>query len=1015
MKKQYRQLMLSALALSLAAGSYAADITLGAEWQTAGPVKIAGNNAMQIVGTGSSDTFTVSGNNLSEEITISASSGFKVYPTHLPANAMNATVRVTYNSTLPETDGYVVLRSGDFRHVINLKGFGTPLETKDLSASPVYSGNDAQFYHSAADGFNAADGGYTVEFRVKLSKNSDEFDAFGVAPEGGSFKAFVAPEAMGLFNSGSKVEFNNPLTAVTGGNQKFYNNDGKFHTYRYAVTTDKRVFVYRDGIEVAMLRTHDYGNQPEWAVADGEIKENLLKNPGFEGEWNTRASDSVVNKVEGWIVDPIDRYNCTYEINNYEINKELDQYNHVLKLQRYNWNDGWGAGTVSQIVDVAPNSTYSLSFLAGGGMDKKSGTNMSSVKIQEVQSDRLGASVTVTNEEGLEPYGLNYTTSADCKQIKVVVHNERFLNGGGWGSSPVAFRVDEMQLTGMSRNLENLIGFNKSGAEVEYFTYDTTGAYAPATPVIEPETTFVELDGAGSYKDVAISVADLNTKESITVSATAGFSVYPAKINPTKGGKVRITLNSTLPYTSGKVILRSGDLRSYIDLAGYCDGLEEKDIKNAPVYAGGTDAAFYQAAADGFTPGKDGYTVEFRMKLNSRNNEFNAFAVTEDDAAFKAYVGAEEMGLYNGTSKVGFSNPATAQTGGKQIFYNNDDLFHTYRYAVTSDKRVVIFRDGIEVANLRTSDYGHQAEWAIADTEIKENLLKNPDFEGEWNVRASDSLVNKVEGWIVDPIDRYNCTYEINNYEINNELDHNNHVLKLQRYNWNDGWGAGTVSQIVDVAPNSTYSLSFLAGGGMDKKSGTNMSSVKIQEVQSDRLGTSVTVTNEEGLEPYGLNYTTSADCKQIKVVVHNERFLNGGGWGSSPVAFRVDEMQLTGMGRKLDQLVGFNNSNADIEYFTYDTTGAYAPLAPGFGSDLSTGVEAIAADLLPVANVTADGIIIENLPADASVKVFDSFGVAVASVADYVGGTTITLPRRGLYVVTVAAPALNHTLKVMY
>ncbi len=1008
-------MLFAMLALACSASAPAADFTIGAPNPLANnlPVKLPASGELVITSTGGTQSFTVSGSNLSEDIRLTASAGFKVAPATLPANVENATVRVTYASTLPETDGILVMRSGDFRQVISLKGYGTPLAVKDLSAEPVHTGNDSKFSHTTADGFTAGENGFTVEFRVKLAKPTDEFKAYGVTSEGGAFQAYVFPEEMGLYNSTSRVAFNNPLTDVDGGNHKFYNRDGKFHTYRYAVTSDKRVFVYRDGIEVACLRTSDFGNQADWATADTEILENLLKNPGFEGEWNTRA-DGLVDKVEGWIVDPIDRYNCTYEVNNYEINNDLDQYNHVLKLQRYNWNDGWGAGTVSQVVDVAPNSTYSLSFLAGGGMDKKSGTNMSSVKIQEVQDTRNGASVTVTNEEGMQPYGLNYTTSADCKQIKVIVHNERFLNGGGWGSNPVAFRVDEMQLTGMGRQLDQLVGYAKGGAQVEYFTYDPTGAFAPANPVITPETNYIELDGTGSARTIKIDVADLLSADPITVSATAGFSVYPAKLDPAKGGQIRVTLNSTLSETTGKVILRSGDLRTYIDLVGYGSALEEKDIKANPVYAGGKDTYLSNGIADGFAPGKDGYTVEFRVKID-KNSSFDAFAVTEQDAAFKAYVEPEAMGLYNAASKVGFENPATAEDGGKKQFYNNDGKFHTYRYAVTSDKRVVIYRDGLEVARLRTSDYGHQPEWAVGDTEITENLLKNSGFEGEWNARTTDSLTNKIEGWIVDPIDRYNCTYEINNYEIDNTLDHNNHVLKLQRYNWNDGWGAGTVSQIVDVAPNSTYSLSFLAGGGMDTKSGTNMSSVKIQEVQSDRNGASVTITNENGMQPYGLNYTTSADCKQIKVVVHNERFLNGGGWGSSPVAFRVDEMQLTGMGRQLDQLVGFSNAGSNIEYFTYDTTGAFAPLAPGFGSDLETGVAELQAADAAYVRTLADGIAIYNLPVDARVTLYDATGKLVAALPGYLSGDAISLPLRGLYIIAVEAPSGNQTLKVMY
>ena len=167
------------------------------------------------------------------------------------------------------------------------------------------------------------------------------------------------------------------------------------------------------------------------------------------------------------------------------------------------------------------------------------------------------------------------------------------------------------------------------------------------------------------------------------------------------------------------------------------------------------------------------------------------------------------MGFYNGASQISISNPATAADGGKQKFYNKDGKFHTYRFAVTSDKRIFAYRDGIQVATLRASDYGNQAEWAVENGEIVENLLKNSNFEGEYNVRA-DGLVNRVEGWILDPIDQYNCAYDVANLEIDNELDHNNHAMKLQRYNWNDGWGAGTVSQIVTWLPTAlTVSLSL--------------------------------------------------------------------------------------------------------------------------------------------------------------------------------------------------------------
>ncbi len=1012
MKKHYCKILLASLALAAPFYGYAGApvVTLGAPATAvaAAPAKAQAAGVV-IDGTGNTGTFTVNAANLSNRITLTATPGLAVYPEVLPADAANATVRVTLLSTLPLTEGSIILRSGDYRAVIPVTGYGSELEQKDLGAAPVYSGNDKSFVNRAADGFTAGEGGYTVEFRVKLDKSSDSFDAYAVTTEGSAFKAYVEPEAVGLYNSTSKVAFANPLTEAEGGKSQFYNRDGKFHTYRFAVTSDKRVFAYRDGIQVATLRASDYGNQPEWGVENGDVVENLLKNAGFEGEWNKRTSDSLVNKVEGWIVDPIDRYNCTYEVPNYEINNELDHFNHVLKLQRYNWNDGWGAGTVSQIVDVAPNSTYSLSFLAGGGMNTKTGEIMSSVKIQEVENSTLGSSVSVTNEEGMEQYGLNYTTSADCKQIKVIVYNERFLNGGGWGSSPKAFYVDEMVLTGTSRVLDQKTGFDSNGASVEYFTYDVTGAYAPLTPVLEPAESAVVIDGAGSSKTVKVNIANLISADKVQVSATTGFSVFPTVLDPSKDGEIRITLNSTLPETSGKVILRSGDLRTYIDLTGYAADLEQKDLKEGAAFAG-TEKSFTAGAAEGFTAGQDGYTIEFRAKLNNSMSTLDAYAVTTDGAAFQAYVDPEALGLYNGLTKVNVENPATAADGGKKTFYNKDGNFHTYRYAVASDGRVTLYRDGLFVANLRTADYGHQSEWAVENGEVVENLLKNADFEGEWNKRA-DGQVNRVEGWFLDPIDQYNCQYYVINNEINNELDYNNHVMKLQRYNWNDGWGAGTVSQLVDVAPNSTYSLSFLAGGGMNTKTGEIMSSVRIQEAQDATLGAKVDITNEEGMEQYGLNYTTSADCKQIKVVLYNERFLNGGGWGSSPKAFLVDEMTLTGTSRVLDQKTGFKANGANVEYFAFDVTGAYAPFEPGFG----TGVDDVLAAEKAYANTTANGVAIYNVEEGVSVSVYDTLGALVATVHDYAAGSEIALPANGLYLCVVSGARESQTIKVIF
>ena len=95
--------------------------------------------------------------------------------------------------------------------------------------------------------------------------------------DGYGIKGFVASTSIGVYNSNSQKGFSNPLTKQEGGLGKFYNNDNRMHTYRYAITPDKRAFVYRDGFPIDTIRLADYGNQSDFAVANGEPKENLLK------------------------------------------------------------------------------------------------------------------------------------------------------------------------------------------------------------------------------------------------------------------------------------------------------------------------------------------------------------------------------------------------------------------------------------------------------------------------------------------------------------------------------------------------------------------------------------------------------------------------------------------------------------------------------------------------------------------------------------------------------------------
>ena len=424
MKKHYFFVSLLALALSMPRSSFAsvqsADsddgivVTLGApkvSMQLMAAQSSVTQSHMVINGTGQSGTFILNAQNLVEDIKLTATSGLEVYPATLPAGSNGETIIITLNSTLPVTEGRIILRSGDARAYVNVTGYGTPLEEKNLSQNPVYpGGDDESFVKGKEDGFTPGENGYTVEFRVKTDNLNKVFEAFAVTPEGAGFKAYVNSTSVGLYDGSTQVNIPNPATAFDGGLQHFYNNDGKYHTYRFSVTSDQRIFVYRDGLQIAILRASDYANQASWTVENGDMVENLLKNPDFEGEYDYRASDSLIVRVEGWQLDPIDQYNCLYTVPNYEINNDLDFNNHVMSLQRYTWNDGWAAGRVSQIVDVAPNETYSLSFLAGGGMKVKDSAIdylMSSVRIEEVQNSELNNKVEISNMDGMVSYDKN--------------------------------------------------------------------------------------------------------------------------------------------------------------------------------------------------------------------------------------------------------------------------------------------------------------------------------------------------------------------------------------------------------------------------------------------------------------------------------------------------------------------------------------------------------------------------------------------------------------------------------
>ena len=955
-------------------------------------------DSLSIKGTGASQTFTVNASALQSDkpIMITAPAGFSVSPAELPYNAENAEVTVTNTSTKKGTYGKLVLRSGSVRAYVALSGEGTPLEQKEISGDNIYDPASGTFEISEADGFKPdMSKGYTVEFKAKAADADMVFSPYFLTSDGTGFKGYVSGEGMGKYNSSSELSISNPATH--GGS--FYNDDDEYHVYRYAVTPDKRVFIYRDGLAVDTVRMADLGAQADWTVETGDYAENLVKNPGFEGEWNWSASRNIVTDIEGWNVSPFDQYNSTQNIANCEIDNVQDYDNHALEVRRYMWSDGWAAGEISQIVDVAPNETYSFSALAKGGI-KSDGTILGSLRIREVQDSEKGKNISVTSDE-FETYATDYTTSADCKQLRISCYLER----DKWGASISALTVDNVKLTGKSRVYKQMIGYENDGAEIEYMKYDLSGAYAPLASAIAVSSDSMSIKGTGASQTFTVSASALQSDKPIKITAPAGFSVSPAELPyNAENAEVTVTNTSTKKGTYGKLVLRSGSARAYVHLWGEGTPLERKDISsNQNIAVEGSDGAEV-AEADGFVPDMSkGYTVEFRAKTSDLKGGVYPYFLTNDGLGFKGYVSGEGMGKYNSTSELSISNPYMVSGS----FYNDDEEYHTYRYAVTPDKRVFIYRDGLAIDTVRMADLGGQADWTDETGDYVENLVKNPGFEGEWDWSASRNIVTNIEGWNVSPFDQYNSTQTIANCEIDNVQDYDNHALEVRRYMWNDGWAAGEISQVVDVAPNETYSFSALAKGGL-KDDGTILGSLRIREVQDSEKGKNISVTSDE-FETYATDYTTSAECKQLRISCYLERDK----WGASISALTVDNVKLMGKSRSYKQMVGYTNVGSDIEYFTYDLTGAYAPSVSEISDNTAIG-DIESSDNGVKVYVDNGYVYVTGVSDDAVAVLYDLSGKMLER-RELSNGNGLALPYKGVFIVKVNEYGKSNSYKVMY
>ena len=367
------------------------------------------------------------------------------------------------------------------------------------------------------------------------------------------------------------------------------------------------------------------------------------------------------------------------------------------------------------------------------------------------------------------------------------------------------------------------------------------------------------------------------------------------------------------------------------------------------------------------------------------------------------------MGLMNSknvfVSEKGISNPANGGT-----FYNTDGLFHTYRYAVTPDRRVFVYRDGMPVDTFRVADLALQPEWSEKNGKVMKNLLKNGDFEGEYNFSESQNITKFIEGWDVYPYDQYNSYQNISHEERSNEVDQNNHVLSIHRYMWEGGWADAEISQIVDVASDDIYTFSALAKGGI-RSNGDILGSINIQDLQNTDNKVNVKVTSDS-YQKYSVDFETKANTKQIRIAFQ----LGRAAWGASVSAFRIDDARLIGTSRIPTQQVGFENLGADIDYFAIDATGPFAPALPGLTvKDINDAIQtATDSDGQLRARIINQQLELLGAEDHSRVVVYQIDGKQVAAINDYCAGTGIALPRRDIYIVAVFKDGKRQVIKVM-
>lgn len=946
-------------------------------------VEVTSGVPVAINGTRKSAVLIVTGNHLvpGEDIKISVPEGFTAKPDVIPYDASKKAVVVTLNSTASAVAGQIRLKSGSTKTYLDITGYGSPLEQKDLSAAPLYTGTAEEWSVTKAQGFAPGKNGYSVEFKIRNEVRNSLMTLYGIEESGRGYRMFVDHKSIGVYN-GSEQHMLRKLTTTDD-----------TYTYRYAVTSDNQVFIYRNGIPMDTVRLQDYTLPDSYAVADGEYTYNLLNNPGFEGKYTTYVmpddpdKGEFVNYIEGWQIYPVDGWNARQFIGNCEIDETYDEDNHALGLERYLWEDGWNDGTIYQIVDVAPNSTYSLSAVAKGGIREDNDKPLGYIAMEEVLNPELGNSVPVTSED-FDTYMISYTTSKNCKQLKITLG----VHKGSKSAKMSRMWVDNVVLSGMSRTYDQKLGFSKQNANLEYFTYDMTGAYAPVMATFDVSEQQLVFGQTLEKKTLTVSSRNLRSGEPVTISVPAGFKAEPDRLEPNAENQEVIVTFLGSSDRSGSLLLKCGELEKAIYMKGTASALPEKDLSENPVYTG-TEGSYELSEADGFQVTESGYTLEIKGKFRENGGGYFeigsaqdqdhgiTFAVTEDFMAAGYEVGTIDM----------FREEK-----------NTGDI--TYRFAITPDNMAFVYKDSVTVDTLNLRDYPVNTRFMTGQSEHSDNLVVNGNFNGiyEYTQYEEARMLSYLEGWRLTGIDEWNARA----YIEGDAEEEGNHVLTLERYDWNAGWADGVASQVVNVVPNSTYSIKALVKGGLE--SGLNLAYMEVKEVGgsgSKRINISGSNTYTEKT----VSMTTSADCRQLVVNFG----LSASGQKPGPKC-KTYIKNVTVTGEKplyAPALYLSAEGEFDMEYFTYDLTGAYAPVGNG------TGIrENILEDSPSMTGYVRNGFLYLNqVPEMSVIRVFDSMGTPVYRSSGDVASEGILLPEKGMYIILAVSDSGRQVVKVIY